>query len=252
MEDCVSMLRFTSNRKADTKKNGRVEDWKIAYPCCDSLQTGKQIQRRMEGWKIGRLRIHVAIHFKRESRYKGLVNSSLLPKGKGFNSLQTGKHIQSDLANQINEAMAKCFNSLQTGKHIQRRTHRKYLPMGPPSFNSLQTGKHIQRFSRGGNVSSTSVAFQFPSNGKAYTKIQVGVPKEIVEQFVSIPFKRESIYKGKSTPRASSSSLKGFNSLQTGKHIQSLFNFSFFSVSSDVSIPFKRESIYKGGNKTRY
>ena len=90
------------------------------------------------------------------------------------------------------------FNSLQTGKHIQRCVKRVSI-YGLARFNSLQTGKHIQRANSGGislNLTRVSIpfkresiykvtinsnskthetpAFQFPSNGKAYTKADEG------------------------------------------------------------------------------
>ena len=61
--------------------------------------------------------------------------------------------------------------------------------------------------------------FQFPSNGKAYPKIEITVvnPDGTV---VSIPFKRESVSKVLSCWRAGAHG-QCFNSLQTGKRIQS-------------------------------
>ena len=62
---------------------------------------------------------------------------------------------------------------------------------------------------------------------------------------VSIPFKRESISKvRKRIRRIERGSLEGFNSLQTGKYIQSL-QLMAPSEQMLVSIPFKRESISK-------
>ena len=60
------------------------------------------------------------------------------------------------------------FNSLQTGKHIQRDSIRRIIMFDAMCFNSLQTGKHIQ--SENENEVAVELVFQFPSNGKAYTK----------------------------------------------------------------------------------
>ncbi len=69
------------------------------------------------------------------------------------------------------------------------------------------------------NLKKIASMFQFPSNGKAYTKLSIGIP-DMFEV--------------------------GFNSLQTGKHIQSEGNQNACASRNDrVSIPFKRESIYK-------
>ena len=115
--------------------------------------------------------------------------------------------------------------------------------------------------------------FQFPSNGKAYTKREKKEKLQTEEaRLVSIPFKRESIYKaiiafphnyinlkngfnslqtGKHIQRSLSIVLERwgrvsrFNSLQTGKHIQSIKPVLLSLFSLKVSIPFKRETIYK-------
>ena len=63
--------------------------------------------------------------------------------------------------------------------------------------------------------------FQFPSNGKAYPKRSVAL-LQLTKMFsskVSIPFKRESVSKGRKRWSLSASMLS-FNSLQTGKRIQ--------------------------------
>ena len=138
-----------------------------------------------------------------------------------------------------------CFNSLQTGKHIQRKRRKRRKPL-PLSFNSLQTGKHIQSrcpvmsqcrihvsipFKREtiSKVIEESVEtintlrkFQFPSNGKAY-------PKQSEPSSTNSP-----------------STMLGFNSLQTGKHIQRYREREMDEkLDTIVSIPFKRESISK-------
>ena len=63
--------------------------------------------------------------------------------------------------------------------------------------------------------------FQFPSNGKAYPKFSVDICRLGGDCFC-------------------------FNSLQTGKHIQSKFLTGILKSEVGVSIPFKRESISKG------
>ena len=89
------------------------------------------------------------------------------------------------------------------------------------SFNSLQTGNHIQRIDEARKI-PLSIMFQFPSNGKPYTK------------------------------KAWKSLIKGlyncFNSLQTGKHIQSRRITAAPHSYQWVSIPFKRETISKENN----
>ena len=152
----------------------------------------------------------VSIPFKRESVSKAVRN--LQSDGTTtfcFNSLQTGKRIQSLASALGNEENISCFNSLQTGKRIQREncddarsidgvfqfpSNGKAYPKqervggakkkGWSGFNSLQTGKRIQREEHRSHRSRYwSVGFQFPSNGKAYPKICRNMSSNPVEQF---------------------------------------------------------------------
>ena len=112
-----------------------------------------------------------------------------------FNSLQTGRHIQRQGMFKIGYVIVG-FNSLQTGRHIQSRLF--YLHQEQDArFNSLQTGRHIQREKRTRIAFNRLTKFQFPSNGKAYTK-ECGRHYRLRHcHKVSIPFKREGIYKGR-------------------------------------------------------
>ena len=116
--------------------------------------------------------------------------------------------------------MSLRFNSLQTGKHIQRGLGfilRSYwdgvsIPFKRESISKVKE-KNTSRLAK--------KRFQFPSNGKAYPKQELRGNSRVPPQKVSIPFKRESISKG----IAAAHNVKkepSFNSLQTGKHIQSL------------------------------
>ena len=110
------------------------------------------------------------------------------------------------------------------------------------SFNSLQTGKCIQRMHTLQQGWSPS-KFQFPSNGKVYPKQPTRSIKMNTAR-VSIPFKRESVSKA-FTIAKKSVFISGFNSLQTGKCIQSWYFTLGCSYRQIVSIPFKRESVSK-------
>ena len=131
------------------------------------------------------------------------------------------------------------FNSLQTGKRIQSTPTIKFIRLADESrwlhssFNSLQTGKRIQSHMKGfESVVLTAKSkfpdtvpvkeFQFPSNGKADPKSK----------------------KVESGTSPCEDPLQSFNSLQTGKRIQSSLGglrikVTFWEI---VSIPFKRES----------
>ena len=110
------------------------------------------------------------------------------------------------------------FNSLQTGKHRQRREWWKWIYTRDLSFNSLQTGKHRQRGTIE-DANGNTQTFQFPSNGKVDTKIKFRQPLTLNKV--------------------------RFNSLQTGRWIQSCSEFNGIRRSVRVSIPFKREGGYK-------
>ena len=211
----------------------------------------------------------VSIPFKREGIYKGSHKEWCACGWSGFNSLQTGRHIQ------------------------RQETDLLFTPSRCLSFNSLQTGRHIQSKPPAVEWPLTEDLFQFPSNGKAYTKcyhchrhkntvrksfnsLQTGRhiqswarrSKRKLNQ-VSIPFKREGIYKEGMTLGAGSALAFRFNSLQTGRHIQSWICWWYlwwdecfnslqtgrhiqsqypveWNQTIHVSIPFKREGIYKG------
>ena len=68
------------------------------------------------GWT---LTVDVSIPSERESISKGGQSRSLLASRQCFNSLRTGKHIQSKPIREVIIKYDKCFNSLRTGKHIQ-------------------------------------------------------------------------------------------------------------------------------------
>ena len=132
------------------------------------------------------------------------------------------------------------FNSLQTGKRIQSMRIVTLMPNWPRGFNSLQTGKRIQSCKRerkkerkrvsipfkresvakayvDGKYEGRITVFQFPSNGKAYPK---------------------------ATTALAMITTASFNSLQTGKRSQSGVVYAD-PVRHSVSIPFKRESVAK-------
>ena len=118
------------------------------------------------------------------------------------------------------------FNSLQTGKCIQS-CKQTWQYLTSYSFNSLQTGKCIQ----------SKMITQYAD--------RLGIS-------VSIPFKRESVFKAINDDKLYNAKIPCFNSLQTGKCIQSLFVFRMRGCRSGcVSIPFKRESVFKGGRVTK-
>ena len=189
----------------------------------------------------------VSIPFKRESTWKVRPPRAAMRKHRSFNSLQTGKHMESRHAmvtyipnsgnvfqfpsngkahgksadiNVYTVGREDRFNSLQTGKHMEREqlhgagsnNHR---------FNSLQTGKHMERYSFGREI--------FPEKG--FNSLQPGTGKHMESntlvaraQLFYMCF--NSLQTGKHMESLSSNdrwhSPLRFNSLQTGKHMESV------------------------------
>ena len=137
---------------------------------------------------------------------------------KSFNSLQTGRHIQTRMELVLDLVTTKCFNSLQTGRHIQTYNNRlqfiHHTVFQFPSngkahsdtpdtlcaesrwvglFQFPSNGKAHSDLCRQTLVHQTD-EFQFPSNGKAHSDARTYA--EIQHQGrVSIPFKREGTFR---------------------------------------------------------
>ena len=88
--------------------------------------------------------IQVSIPFKRESVFKGAVaDSSADDVDVGFNSLQTGKCIQSPMCDLVSIRISE-FQFPSNGKVYSKKSLNGLIMRPNPSFNSLQTGKCIQ------------------------------------------------------------------------------------------------------------
>ena len=163
-------FQFPSNGKAYPKVT-TIDIGGTTY-CFNSLQTGKHIQS-------GRVCL-----------LSTLVNSR-------FNSLQTGKPISKVAGNHINRPIVskRVFNSLQTGKAYPKgKNTLRILDRREGVSNSLQTGKHIQS-DYDIVVPGLVGMFQFPSNGESISKVGMCRAMYGLGLWVSIPFKRESISK---------------------------------------------------------
>ena len=245
IRSCFHSLQ-TGNRSARLSSFSVI---RVAVPqCFHSLQTGNRIAS-YDCVFGGGDSCRVSIPFKRESLSQDsqLWVTCLLRFRICFNSLQTGKPIQSDVSNA--QAFLKSlqgFHSLQTGKRIQRPLVRliRLKPLVRLSFNSLQTGKPIQRRLLGICWKRCSRSFNSLQTGKPIQRLQ-----------------REKDQGAKE---------RCFHSLQTGKRIQRLALRALYadqdefpfpsngkaypkrlctgcmdSVTQTVSIPFKRESLSK-------
>ena len=136
-----------------------------------------------------------------------------------FNSLQTGKRIQSCW-------QRFCQDCLMTVSIPFKRESVSKVASDLSVISALmfQFPSNGKAYPKKGAITTLAVAlvlFQFPSNGKAYPKRSSSF--SLIWQLntqVSIPFKRESVSKAFMI-MLGSAILAGFNSLQTGKRIQS-------------------------------
>ena len=138
----------------------------------------------------------VSIPFKRESVSKGKRSRPKISASSCFNSLQTGKRIQSNMRPSCTIKIF-CFNSLQTGKRIQRRKGYCESVLYTPGFNSLQTGKRIQSVLEGYISAIKVFKVSIPFKRESVSKVGVRTPNSSLRNQVSIPFKRESVSKVK-------------------------------------------------------
>ena len=161
--------------------------------------------------------VSVSIPFKRESTWKVSKDPRMGGNHMGsFNSLQTGKHMESNSLTQVfegNETFQFPSNGKAHGKVAKKRkktTERiKFqFPSNGKAHGkqketiSLMVGHEFQFPSNGKahgknekcQDSSCDHLFQFPSNGKAHGK-NFRMCHDNLPRFVSIPFKRESTWK---------------------------------------------------------
>ena len=182
-----------------------------------------------------------------------------------------------------------CFNSLQTGKRITRGYKQRDWKAASPCFNSLQTGKRITSVKVFGmlfsffsyvsipfkreSVSQASLSgdvglareFQFPSNGKAYHKLnlekqtlpnrsfnslQTGkritslAKSPIWERFqkFQFPSNGKAYHKAKTAKRQQTTQVR-FQFPSNGKAYHKNSKIGLRAEDDNVSIPFKRESV---------
>ena len=91
---------------------------------------------------------------------------------------------------------------------------------------------------------SSTRPFQFPSNGKVYSKKTAYTMHSDLEERFQFPSNGKVYSKVAAKKTVPATAAAGFNSLQTGKCIQSLLQ-AMAAIPKKVSIPFKRESVFK-------
>ena len=144
MERNSREFQFPSNGKAYTKipyKSGSVWPTNVSIPF-----KRESIYKEIYPIDCDRV-IAVSIPFKRESIYKVPLAGSVGNRSKNEVSIPFKREsIYKATRWRLMTSMTMMgFNSLQTGKHIQRCCGINWWNKGDISFNSLQTGKHIQR-----------------------------------------------------------------------------------------------------------
>ena len=86
-----------------------------------------------------------------------------------FNSLQTGKCIQS-YSGEEEAGLESCFNSLQTGKCIQRKLRYPFRVLSIRKLVSIPFKRESVFRGKKFTAEMDRKMFQFPSNGKVYSE----------------------------------------------------------------------------------
>ena len=211
--------------------------------CFNSLQTGRYIQSQAVLASLDKFTVFQFPSNGKVYTKKTIKSRECCCWWHCFNSLQTGRYIQSPSSTWRQRIAVYCFNSLQTGRYIQRLDKSWHIISTCQRFNSLQTGRYIQRlmwmwtqhttvtvsipFKREGIYKVTNPKkrrkkkkkFQFPSNGKVYTKERYqDESQRYINCFNSLQTGR---YIQSSELKSQVRKMKqSFNSLQTGRYIQ--------------------------------
>ena len=157
------------------------------------------IQRRNQLLSPAEL-VLVSIPFKRESVFRVHICERNESRNWCFNSLQTGKWIQSIRGNKCKRKDVS-FNSLQTGKCIQ--SHDQNQSFWDDRCVSIPFKREVySEKSDKTRLFQNLIAFQFPSNGKVYSERVYNSAGRDLAPVVSIPFKRESGFRVTTTQRA--------------------------------------------------
>ena len=138
----------------------------------------------------------VSIPYEREGTFRQIVHFTQIFKyhHKSFNSLRTGRHIQTGLTiNNVRGGIV--FQFPTSGKAHSDMVGRLYVTPRN-GFNSLRAGRHIQ----------TKRKASSSENGST----------------VSIPYEREGTFRLSSHPKSTTTRSPSFNSLRAGRHIQTV------------------------------
>ena len=209
----------------------KKHDWDVRIGF-NSLQTGKCIERMCLSFASSRW-CRVSIPFKRESASKveKPAYCCFLLCSTGFNSLQTGKCIERETYAEADQRGDTMFQFPSNGK-VHRKNYDDIandtcglvirivsIPFKRESASKVHASTRRQSTAK---VIIVSIPFKRESASKA----QNAVPDTLLGFTVSIPFKRESASKAPETPARPVTADMRFNSLQTGKCIESSLFYS--------------------------
>ena len=160
----------------------------------NSLQTGKHMESVPDG-NLPRVRLN-AFQFPSNGKAHGKHKDEKRCGGLGkFQFPSNGKAHGKQATIQRRHTCLRQFQFPSNGKaHGKHCSPPLFLLNFFMCFNSLQTGKHMESLHHG-YIRMRHDKFQFPSNGKAHGKPQRQF-RQAMTVIVSIPFKRESTWKG--------------------------------------------------------
>ena len=163
----IIMFQFPSNGNADPKQaeSAKTAGWsRFQFP-----SNGKADCKDM--WQIFKVTPIIEFQFPSNGKAdrKESIRLARAIKRFVFNSLQTGKRIQS-IKERSMLRVSESFNSLQTGTRIQRAAFSMVLAsttLVSIPFKRERGSQDLSRLHR----HKMAITFQFPSNGNAYRKL---------------------------------------------------------------------------------
>ena len=195
------------------------------YPvsCFNSLQTGRHIQTSTNPTSK-----EVMEAFQFPSNGKAHSDVSTLLDATRFGAVSipfkregTFRRARARISNACGDFVSIPFK--REGTFRPSATRAVSICAGTSSFNSLQTGRHIQTFERCRAYTPVKVSIPFKREG---TFRRITTFGQLHGTLVSIPFKREGTFRPY-THQTVFPDIQGFNSLQTGRHIQTIYPHHF-------------------------
>ena len=149
----VFLIQILLLQKFQFPSNGKEHGKKRPHSAQSGDGERVSIPFKREGaWKAplrsetAKVSVYVSIPFKREGAWKEKTTQRTKRRRRtSFNSLQTGRSMESAIAVRNGEGIGICFNSLQTGRSMERCGYDGPVRRSQEqSFNSLQTGRSME------------------------------------------------------------------------------------------------------------